>query len=173
MVRCVAGMNTVRNEVRSQCLEGVMKVGAVCRRAAISIANTQSITAAAEMMREQHVGFLIVHRLGDVLCRPIGVLTDRDIVVEVTAKRVDPESLTVDDLMARQPVVANDSEDLSDVLQAMRIAGIRRVPVVDVRGALIGVMAIDDAFDIITNFMCDITGSVKNEQRQERRARVG
>jgi Mg/Co/Ni transporter MgtE len=46
------------------------------------------------------------------------------------------------------------------------------VPVVDARGALIGVIAIDDAFDVITNFMCEITGSVKNEQRVERRTRA-
>ena len=150
-----------------------MKVGEVCRRGAISIANTEGITEAARVMREHHVGFLIVHQLGDDLRRPIGVLTDRDIVVEVLAKRVDPEALKVDDLMTRKPLVATDGEDLGEVLQAMRMAGVRRVPVVDVRGALIGVIAIDDAFDIITTFMCDIAGSIKSEQRVERHARVG
>jgi predicted transcriptional regulator len=70
-------------------------------------------------------------------------------------------------------LVANESEQLGDVLQAMRMAGIRRVPVVDTRGALTGVIAIDDAFDVITGFMCDITGSVKNEQRQEWHSRAG
>lgn len=150
-----------------------MKVGDICRRAVISIDNSMDITAAAELMRQQHVGFLIVHKSGDELRRPIGVLTDRDIVIEVIAKKVDPASVTVDDLMSRQPLVANESEQLSDVLQAMRMAGIRRVPVVDMRGALAGVVSIDDAFDIITGFMCDITGSVKNEQRQERHSRAG
>lgn len=150
-----------------------MQVGTVCRRGAISIANTESIAAAAQLMREQHVGFLIAYRLGDELHRPIGVLTDRDIIIEVIAKKVDPEALTVEDLMTRQPVVAIESDELSDVLQAMRLGGIRRVPVTDTRGALVGVIAIDDAFDLITGFMCDITGSVKNEQRMERRERVG
>lgn len=149
-----------------------MKVGATCRRSPIAIASTESITAAAQLMREQHVGFLVVYQLGDDLRRPIGVLTDRDIIVGVIAKKVDPEALRVDDLMTRQPLVANDNEDLSDVLQAMRLAGIRRVPVVDARGALVGVVSIDDVFDIITGFMCDITGAVQNEQRMERRARA-
>jgi predicted transcriptional regulator len=144
-----------------------MKVGDICKRAVISTENSTDITAAAELMREHHVGFLIVYKSGDELRRPIGVLTDRDIVIEVVAKKVDPASLKVDDLMTRQPLVANESEQLGDVLQAMRMAGIRRVPVVDTRGALTGVIAIDDAFDVITGFMCDITGSVKNEQRQE------
>lgn len=148
-----------------------MKVGEICRRGVIAVADDADINTAAETMRTHHVGFLIVHRAGDELRRPIGVLTDRDIVVEVIAKKVDPAAVTVADVMSRQPMVADETEQLGDVLQAMRIAGIRRVPVVDARGALAGVVSIDDAFDVITGFMCDITGSVKNEQRQERRAR--
>lgn len=150
-----------------------MKVGEICRRSVVSIDSDADVNAAAEKMRTHHVGFLIVHETGDELRRPIGVLTDRDIVVEVIAKKVDPAAVTVADLMTPNPLVAEESEELSDVLQAMRIAGIRRVPVVDLRDALQGVIAIDDAFDIITGFMCDITGSVKNEQRQEHRVRVG
>ncbi|WP_129774902.1 CBS domain-containing protein [Peristeroidobacter soli] len=150
-----------------------MKIADVCRHGAISIANTEGITDAARLMREHHVGFLIVHRLGDDLRRPIGVLTDRDMVVEVLAKKIDPEALRVDDVMTRDPLVAREDEDVSDLLQAMRLNGVRRVPVVDSRGALTGVIAIDDAFDLITTFMCDITGSIKHEQRLERRTRAG
>jgi len=150
-----------------------MKIGEVCRRDAISIANTEGITEAARLMREHHVGFLIVHQLGDDLRRPIGVLTDRDLVVEVMAKKIDPEAIKVDDAMARQPLVANETDDMSDLLQAMRLGGVRRVPVVDARGASIGVIAIDDVFDVITTFMCELTGSIKQEQRVERRARTG
>ena len=149
-----------------------MKIGDICRRPVISIDNAMDLPAAAQLMREHHVGFLVVYKTGDELRRPIGVLTDRDMVIEVMAKKVDPAALTVEDVMSRQPLVATDNEELADVLQAMRIAGIRRVPVVDVRGALSGVFAIDDAFDLITGFMCDITGSVKSEQRQERRSRA-
>lgn len=150
-----------------------MKVGEICQRAVVCIDNTVDLSAAAKLMRERHVGFLVVYRAGDDLRRPIGVLTDRDIVVEVIAKKVAADALTVEDVMTRQPVIANEHEELADVLQGMRIAGVRRVPVVDVRGALLGVVAIDDAFDVLTNFMCEITGSVKNEQRVERRTRAG
>lgn len=149
-----------------------MKVGEICQRAVVCIDNTVDLSAAAQIMRERHVGFLVVYRAGDDLRRPIGVLTDRDIVVEVIAKKVSADALTVEDVMTRQPVIANEHEELADVLQGMRMGGIRRVPIVDVRGALIGVLAIDDAFDVLTNFMCEITGSVKNEQRVERRTRA-
>lgn len=127
-----------------------MKIGDYCKRSVISIEDNLDILSAARSMREQHVGFLVVHKAGDDLRRPIGVLTDRDIVLEVVAAKVEPTSLTAGDVMTRQPLVASEADQLSEVLQAMRLAGIRRVPVVDLRGSLTGVMALDDAIDVIT-----------------------
>ena len=73
--------------------------------------------------------------------------------------------------MTRQPLVANETDDLTDALQAMRFAGIRRVPVVDDRGALVGILAIDDAVDLVTGLLCNIAGSIRNEQQHEWRTR--
>jgi CBS domain-containing protein len=150
-----------------------MNVGEYCKRAVIAIASSSDAAEAAKLMRQQHVGFLIVHREGDELRKPVGVLTDRDLVLGVMARDVDPHAVTVDDVMSRKPLTANEADELSEVLQAMRLAGFRRVPVVDARGALSGIMAIDDAIDVVTGLMCDIAGSIKSGQRQEWRARVG
>jgi CBS domain-containing protein len=149
-----------------------MKVGEYCKRAVVAIASSADAADAAKLMREEHVGFLIVHREGDTLQRPVGVLTDRDLVLGVMARDVDPRSVTVDDVMTRQPLIANEADELTDMLQGMRLSGIRRVPVVDARGALVGIMAIDDAIDIITGLMCDIAGSIKSGQRHEWRTRI-
>ena len=149
-----------------------MKVGEYCKRAVIAIKASCEAAEAATLMREEHVGFLVVYRDGDELQKPIGVLTDRDLVVAVMARDVDPHAVTVGDVMTRQPLIANETDELSDMLQGMRLAGVRRVPVVDVRGALTGIMAIDDAIDVITGLMCDVAGSIKSEQRQEWRARA-
>lgn len=150
-----------------------MKISDYCRRAVVSIASNADIAAAAQLMREQHVGFLVVYKIGDDIRRPIGVLTDRDVVLEVVAQCVEPKSVTAEDVMTRQPLIASESDELRDVLQAMRMAGIRRVPVVDIRGALVGILAMDDAIDVVTSLLCDITGAIKSEQRQEWRARAG
>lgn len=150
-----------------------MKVGEYCKKAVVAIASSSDAAEAAKLMREEHVGFLIVHREGDALQKPVGVLTDRDLVLGVMARDVDPHAITVDDIMSRQPLTASETDELSDMLQGMRVAGIRRVPVVDARGALTGIMAIDDAIDVVTGLMCDIAGSIKSEQRQEWRVRVG
>jgi predicted transcriptional regulator len=150
-----------------------MKVGEYCKRAVVAIASSADAAEAAKLMRSEHVGFLIVYREDDPLQRPVGVLTDRDLVLGVMARDVDPHAVTVDDVMTRQPLIATDADELSDMLQAMRMSGVRRVPVVDVRGALIGIMAIDDALAVITGLMCDLSGSIKSEQRQEWRTRTG
>lgn len=149
-----------------------MKVGQYCKHRVVAIDGNADIVEAAKLMREEHVGFLVVYEQGDDIHRPVGVLTDRDVVIEIVAKDVGPHAALVKDAMTRQPLVASESDELAEVLQAMRMAGIRRVPVVDARGALTGVIALDDALDLITGLLCDISGSIKSEQRQEWRARA-
>lgn len=148
-----------------------MKVGDYCTRAVVSISGSADIVDAAKMMRDLHVGFLVVYKDGDELRKPIGVLTDRDLVVAVLARDVGPHAVLVQDVMTRQPLLAKEGDEISDMLQGMRVAGIRRIPVVDERGALKGVMAMDDAIHVITGLMCDISGSIKSEQRAEWRLR--
>jgi len=149
-----------------------MKVGEYCNKCVVAIASSADAAEAAKVMRTHHVGFLVVHREGDVLRKPIGVLTDRDLVLGVMARDVDPYAVTVDDIMSRQPLTANEGDQLNDLLQGLRLAGFRRAPVVDARGALTGIMTIDDAIEVITGLMCDVAGSIKSEQRQERRRRT-
>lgn len=148
-----------------------MNVGQYCKRAVISINTKADVAEAARSMRDNHVGFLVAVNEGDEFKRPVGVLTDRDILLEVTACDVDAHGVTVGDVMARNPLVANESDDLSDLIQAMRSAGFRRLPVVDTRGQLTGIIAMDDVIDVMAGLICDLAGSIKNEQRQERRVR--
>lgn len=149
-----------------------MKVGQFCKRGVISIRASADVAEAAKLMRDEHVGFLVVFDEGDEIRKPAGVITDRDIVLLVTARDVNAKDVTVADVMTRQPLIANEHDEMTDLLQAMRTAGIRRVPVVDTRGALQGVIAADDAIDLITGLLCDISGSIKHEQRQEWRTRA-
>lgn len=148
-----------------------MNVGQFCKRAVVTVDAGAGIGDASHVMRDEHVGFLVVVNEGDPARRPVGVLTDRDIVLQIIARDVSPQSVTVADVMTAKPMIATESDDLNDLMQAMRLAGIRRVPVVDARGALSGVIAMDDALDVVAGLLCDICGSIRNEQRQEWQAR--
>lgn len=120
-------------------------------------------------MREKHVGFLVVTEF-DVASqqeRPLGVITDRDIVVAVVARETDPRSLRVEDVMTRQPVVVPEGSSIASALQQMRRIGVRRLPVVDYRGHLVGVLSLDDVIGALAGELQDVAGSIQNEQRIE------
>lgn len=148
-----------------------MRVGDYCKHGVVTVDADADVMRAATTMREEHVGFLIVVQPGDARRQPVGVLTDRDIVVQVVARGVDPASLTVADIMTRKPILASETDDLNEAAQGMRIAGIRRMPVLTRDGTLSGVIALDDVLGVIAGLACDVTGTVRTEQRQEQRLR--
>lgn len=149
-----------------------MKVGEHCNRDVVVIRPNAALSEAAQLMRERHVGFLVVVDDAEPWRRaPIGVLTDRDIVVQVFASSADFATLSVADVMTRDPVVAAEQDDLNELLTRLRDAGVRRAPVVDAAGGLVGVIAMDDAVELVTNLLCDISGLIRHEQRIERRQR--
>ena len=148
-----------------------MKVGQYCKRGVVAIKGGADVSEAAKLMREKHVGFLPVFKDGDGIRKPIGVLTDRDIVMQVTAREIDPHAILVQDVMTREPLIATDSDEITDLVQAMHLSGVRRVPVVDGRGALIAIIALDDLIDVIAGLLGEVAGSIKSEQRHEWHAR--
>ncbi len=146
-----------------------MNVGDTCRRNVVTIRPFDELTAAARLMREKHIGYLIVVEpdLGDDTLKPVGVLTDRDIVVAVVAREADPRSLRVDDVMTRQPVVATEGDSIATALQQMRQIGVRRLPVVAQRGQLVGVLSLDDVLDGLAVELQHVAGSIRREQQME------
>ena len=150
-----------------------MNVGSICKHQVVTITPGTDLVAAAERMREQHVGFLVVvePEPNATYGRPVGVLTDRDIVVSVVARGADPKQLTAADLMKQYPAVADESDALEQALRTMRRMSVRRLPVVGVAGMLTGVLALDDVLDVLAGEMGDLSGTVRNEQRIENQLR--
>lgn len=150
-----------------------MNVGEICVRNVITVREFDDLTKAAELMRERHIGYLVVvgPKVGESGFVPIGVLTDRDIVVGVVAKDTDPKALRVGDLMTRQPVVVNENASLGQALGEMRHIGIRRIPVTGRNGLLIGVLSLDDILGALSEELSDVAGSVRNEVRMEKALR--
>mgnify|MGYP006281403749 CR=1 FL=1 len=146
-----------------------MDIATLCRRNVITVHENDELVAAAELMRKNHVGYLIVVRSGpsNSTTRPVGVLTDRDIVIKVVAKRIDPRTLTVADVMTAQPVVVAFTESLHSALGTMRSVGVRRLPVIGTQGELIGVLSTDDIVDALADGLSALAGAIRNEQRIE------
>lgn len=145
-------------------------VGALRQRNAISIEPTKNIVDAARLMREQHIGFLVVAEPSapPVGRKVVGVLTDRDLVVAVIAREADPHALSVGDVMTRNPLLVSEDCPLDAALGLMREAGVRRVPVVGTEGGLSGVLSVDDVLDRMARQLTNIAGSISGGQRTER-----
>src|SRR5690606_15882644 len=124
-----------------------MTVGTICNHNVATIEPDADITEAAERMRKEHVGDLIVAEFKDVRLVPVGIITDRDIVVSVVAKKVDPATLKVGEVMSADLLTVREDNSIDYALREMRRYGVRRVPVVGSIGELVGVLSINDVVD--------------------------
>jgi CBS domain-containing protein len=111
-----------------------MHVYDICTHQVISVSPAASVTEAARLMRKRHVGMLVAVEQPDGERIPVGVLTDRDIVVEVVAPEVPFAQLRVDKVMTREPVTCSHDEQLLDAVARMRTHGVRRLPVLNDKG---------------------------------------
>jgi len=122
-------------------------------------------------MRQHHVGELLVVELRNGERSPIGILTDRDIVIDVIAEEANLDAISVEDIMSYKLITANENDDLMSTIKRMRNNGIRRIPVVNIAGGLIGVLSINDIMDVITEQLIDIDQIIENENINERENR--
>ena len=144
-----------------------MTIGSICTHRVITVDRAIDIAAAASVMRDNHIGYLIVTDALSGGSAPVGVITDRDIVVRVLAKDVDPHTLTVGDVMTPEPLTAAEDDGIGETLHRMRRLGARRVPVVGARGQVSGVLSIDDVVDHLVSQLSDVAGSVRNVLQHE------
>jgi CBS domain-containing protein len=143
-----------------------MNVSEICKRDVVVAFRSDELATAALRMRDKHIGYLVVVE-GDDGQEPIGVLTDRDIVVTLVARDVDLRSVKVEDVMTRGPVTVKETDSVGTALQAMRRIGVRRVPVVGGRGQLVGVLSLDDVIDGLAEELGSVAASIRNERRIE------
>lgn len=147
-----------------------MRVGEACNRTVVTADAALGVIEAAQLMREQHVGTLVVVERGEG-GRPIGILTDRDIVVEAVAESAPLEQIGISDIMSTDILTAREGDDLLEALDRMHNAGVRRMPVVNGGGRLIGILALDDVLELLTEVMgrlSQLSGMQRDRERRER-----
>lgn len=147
-----------------------MNVGQVCGRHVVTVLPGSDLVAAAALMREKHVGYLVVVE-SEWMRRPVGVLTDRDIVVSVVAMKADPATLTAGDVMTPRVVSTDEQSSLDAALVQMRRNGVRRLPVLGTEGEVVGVLSIDDALQAIMTELDNAAGSIRLQREVERATR--
>lgn len=148
-----------------------MKVGEACTREVVIVDRNESILEAAKLMRHHHVGDVVVVRDKSTARTPVGILTDRDIVVEVLGREVDPNAVAIGDAMSFDLLTACEDDDVGETLARMRSRGVRRIPVVNRAGGLEGILTLDDYLELVTEELAGMVSLIKTGQQHEYRKR--
>lgn len=148
-----------------------MQLKELCTPDAVACAPDRSVLHAASLMRQHHVGDVVVVEDAEAGRSPIGVVTDRDIVVEVLGKELDPARITLRQIMRTPVVIANTSEDVAQAVERMKRHGVRRIPVVDDTATLVGILCLDDLLKRLAADAASLAEVVSHEQDREHRTR--
>ena len=144
-----------------------MAIGEICNREVVFARPNESVLSAAILMREHHVGTLVVVEESAGKRVPTGIITDRDIAVGVVALGLDPDATLVGAVMSPELIRARDDAGVAETVALMRQKGLRRLPVVDAAGSLVGLVAADDLLELLAEEISGLASIVAREQRRE------
>ena len=150
----------------------VTKAGELCSRDVVVAPRDMSVADAARLMRSYHVGTLVVcDEIEGKRGKPVGIVTDRDIVVAVVAPELRADVVTVGYIMERDLATAGEAQDVREVVEIMRHRGVRRLPIVDAGGRLVGVLAMDDVLKSLAEELTAVAqtlalGQIREEVRR-------
>jgi CBS domain-containing protein len=149
--------------------KNVMPISDYCLGEVVIIRPDESIVAAAGLMSDQHVGCLVVVE-GN---KPVGILTDRDIVREVVATGKNAKTTLVEEVMTSDLLTVNQNTGVFDAISIMCDEGVRRLPVLDPDGNLVGIIALDDLLLLLGTELVNLASiSTTERHREKERARA-
>ena len=149
-----------------------MPIGEFCNREVVYATRETSIPEAAQLMRRYHVGDLVVVDEVDGKRIPVGIVTDRDIVIEIISQSLDLNEFSVGDIMSPQLISVQEKEGVFEAIRLMRAKGIRRIPVVNHEGGLEGVVTADDILDLLATEMTELAKVAPREQEREAKTKI-
>ncbi len=124
-----------------------MSIGNYCQVDPVTVKSAATVRAAAELMRQKNVGSVLVMERD----HPVGILTDRDIALGVIADRLDAEKVKVKDLVNKSLITIPETASIGQAARIMRRNALRRLPVINTKGKLVGIVTSDDVLDLITS----------------------
>lgn len=140
-----------------------MNVGDICSKNVVYVLQQDSVLDVARIMREQHVGSVVVVDNTNGEIRPQGMITDRDLVLEVLAANIDPSVLKAEDILTCELICVTETHDVSEALKYLRYYGVKRAPVVNVNGLLVGLFSIEDSLGTLSEEFSEIVKLLSNE----------
>ena len=148
-----------------------MSVAEICNREVVTAEKHTSIAEAAKIMRRTHTGSLVIVDSDAPKAKPVGIITDRDLVIEVIAKDEEVTGLTAGDVMGPELLIAGGNDGIWETILRMRAMGVRRLPVIDSEGFLMGILSMDDLLEFLASELSDLAKLIKREAGREKETR--
>ncbi len=145
-----------------------MNVGELCVRRAVVIRENETALVAARLMRDEHVGCLVVVSEDRTGAKPVGMVTDRDLTLRVLAEDQGAGSVAVGRVMSKDVLTAVETDGVYETLERLRKKGVRRVAVTDRDNRMVGILTVDDVLDFINDEMGAVIRLFRTEQEHER-----
>ncbi|MCE5298530.1 MAG: CBS domain-containing protein [Methanoregulaceae archaeon] len=136
-----------------------MTVYACCQTNVVSVKPDATVQFVAGLMREKNIGCVVVtddHR-------PVGIVTDRDIALRSASRYAEPEMALIESIMTRDLRTIRKDTGIFDAIQEMKTSGVRRMPIVDSGGRLVGLLTVDDLIRLLAREMADIARIIGKE----------
>ena len=144
-----------------------MRAGELCTREVYLVRRDDPLAVAAREMQRRHIGALVVVETSGKNVRPIGILTDRDIVCGQLAKEADLRCLNVGEVMTADPTTVGEYDGLTETIKSLTAAGVRRAPVVDSTGDLVGILSLDDLLPAVAEELGALARLIGTQNRIE------
>jgi len=144
-----------------------MPISEICNREVVIVQPDSTVLEAAKLMRQHHVGDVLVVEDRNGVRIPVGIVTDRDLVVEIMAPELDQRVITVGDIILPELITVKENTGVFEAIQYMRAKGVRRLPVVADNGGLVGILTLDDLLELLAEELLALANLVKHEQQKE------
>ena len=144
-----------------------MRAGTLCTREVYLARSGDALADAAREMRRRHVGCLVVVENAGKMAKPIGILTDRDVVCGQVRKGADLYCSTVADVMSTELTTVREDEEVADVIKQLARAAVRRAPVVNATGDLVGILSMDDLLPAVAEDLATLARLIGTQSRME------
>jgi len=148
-----------------------MGIGTICNREVVIVRASESLHAAAALMHTHGVGSIVVcEERQDSKPVPVGMLTDRDVVMALLQRGKPLGGLSIGQAMTRDPLLLNEDDEVDAAMERLRARGVRRAPVIGSDGALIGIVSLDDLLELIAEELDTVARLIRRQSRAHRPA---
>lgn len=144
-----------------------MDISSICTRRMVTVDGGSTLHHAAITMREQHVGALIVTQQTGADGCVVGIVTDRDLVIDVLARGVNPANIKVGDLANEPHASVREDADLTSGMAVMEQYGVRRALVTDAQDRVIGILSLDDMMDACAQELAGLSRVIRSGLQRE------